>query len=67
MNANPEEKLKKTKDKLDQEQKRQRVKSDEKLKQISAIKERLNTELTKFKETGVCLSIKKSRKRASKR
>lgn len=52
MNANPEEKLKKTKDKPDQEQKRQRVKSDEKLKQISAIKERLNTELTKFKEMG---------------
>lgn len=52
MSENPEEKLKKAKDKPEQEPKRQRVKSDEKLKQISAIKERLNTELTKFKEKG---------------
>ena len=52
MNANSEENLKKAKDKPGQEPQRQRVKSDEKCKQISAIKARLNTELIKFKDTG---------------
>lgn len=52
MNANSEEKLKKEKDKPGQESKRQRVKSNEKLEQISVIKERLNTELTKYQKMG---------------